>query len=260
MRLLIADDDPVSQLVLTRQLQARGYTVDVASNGREALELYGKGNYSAVFMDCQMPELNGYEATGAIREQEGTESHTPIIAMTAGARETDREQCAVSGMDDYVAKPLDQVRLDAALARRLPVYEAGVGQSNGSNGTGSPVAALLQSSVLTDVFRHNSESRGYLIGVFVEESRARIAQLAAAEERGDNPTMQRLSHALKGSAGAVGARRMEQICAKIHQAVLEGRTGTASELQGALERCFELTSELLRKGCPESADAASARG
>jgi CheY-like chemotaxis protein len=249
MRLLIADDDPV-----------RGYTVDVASNGREALELYGKGNYSAVFMDCQMPELNGYEATGAIREQEGTESHTPIIAMTAGARETDREQCAVSGMDDYVAKPLDQVRLDAALARRLPVYEAGVGQSNGSNGTGSPVAALLQSSVLTDVFRHNSESRGYLIGVFVEESRARIAQLAAAEERGDNPTMQRLSHALKGSAGAVGARRMEQICAKIHQAVLEGRTGTASELQGALERCFELTSELLRKGCPESADAASARG
>jgi CheY-like chemotaxis protein len=263
MRLLIADDDPVSQLVLTRQLQARGYTVDVASNGREALELYGKGNYGAVFMDCQMPELNGYEATGAIREQEGTESHTPIIAMTAGARETDREQCAVSGMDDYVAKPLDQVRLDAALARRLPVYEAGVGQSNGSNGTGSPaqaVAALLQSSVLTDVFRHNSESRGYLIGVFVEESRARIAQLAAAEERGDNPTMQRLSHALKGSAGAVGARRMEQICAKIHQAVLEGRTGTASELQGALERCFELTSDLLRKGCPESADAASARG
>ena len=262
-RLLIADDDPVSQLVLTRQLQARGYTVDVASNGREALELYGKGNYGAVFMDCQMPELNGYEATGAIREQEGTESHTPIIAMTAGARETDREQCAVSGMDDYVAKPLDQVRLDAALARRLPVYDTGVGQLSGSNGTGSPdtaVAPLLQSSVLTDVFRHNSESRGYLIGVFVEESRARIAQLAAAEERGDNPTMQRLSHALKGSAGAVGARRMEQICAKIHQAVLEGRTGTASELQGALERCFELTSDLLRKGCPESADAASARG
>jgi two-component system sensor histidine kinase/response regulator len=72
-RLLIADDDPVSQLVLTRQLQARGYTVDVASNGREALELYGKGDYGAVFMDCQMPELNGYDATRAIREQEGTE-------------------------------------------------------------------------------------------------------------------------------------------------------------------------------------------
>jgi len=262
-RLLIADDDPVSQLVLTRQLQARGYTVDVASNGREALELYGKGDYGAVFMDCQMPELNGYDATRAIREQEGTETHTPIIAMTAAARESDREQCAISGMDDYVAKPLDQVRLDAALARRLPVYDTSVGQLSGSNGTGSPdtaVAPLLQSSVLTDVFRHNSESRGYLIGVFAEESRARISQLAAAEGRGDNPTMQRLSHALKGSAGAVGARRMEQICARVHDAVLEGRTGNASELQGALERCFELTAELLRKGCPESADAAPARG
>jgi CheY-like chemotaxis protein len=104
--------------------------------------------------------------------------------MTAAARESDREQCAISGMDDYVAKPLDQVRLDAALARRLPVYDTSVGQLNGSNGTGSPdtaVAPLLQSSVLTDVFRHNSESRGYLIGVFAEESRARISQLAAAE-------------------------------------------------------------------------------
>lgn len=262
MRLLIADDDPVSQLVLTRQLQARGYEVDVASNGLEAIELYGHGDYGAVFMDCQMPELNGYEATSAIREQEGTEAHTPIIAMTAGARESDREQCAISGMDDYVAKPLDQVTLEAALARRLPVFDESAGQLNGSNSTGSPataVAPLLQSSVLTDVFRHNGESRGYLIGVFVEESRARIAQLAAAEGRGDHPTMQRLSHALKGSAGAVGARRLEQICSRIHDAVLEGRTGNATELQGTLERCFELTSELLRKGCPESADTAPAR-
>jgi CheY-like chemotaxis protein/nitrogen-specific signal transduction histidine kinase/HPt (histidine-containing phosphotransfer) domain-containing protein len=257
-RLLIADDDPVSQLVLTRQLQARGYEVDVASNGQEAIELYGHGEYGAVFMDCQMPELNGYEATRAIREKEGAEAHTPIIAMTAGARESDREQCAISGMDDYVAKPLDQVRLDAALARRLPVFDESNGSVNPKNGTGSPatgVAPLLGSSVLTDVFRHNSESRGYLIGVFVEESRARIAQLAVAEGSSDHPTMQRLSHALKGSAGAVGARRMEQICSRIHEAVLEGRTGTASELQGALEHCFDLTSELLRKGCPETADA-----
>jgi len=79
-------------------------------------------------MDCQMPELNGYEATSAIREQEGQDAHTPIIAMTAGSRESDREQCAISGMDDYVAKPLDQVRLDAALARRLPVYDTSADQ------------------------------------------------------------------------------------------------------------------------------------
>jgi CheY-like chemotaxis protein len=265
VRVLIADDDPVSQLVLTRQLQARGFTVDVASNGREAIELHAKGNYGAVFMDCQMPELNGYEATSAIRKQEGTEAHAPIIGMTAGARESDREQCAVSGMDDYVAKPLDQVRLDAALARRLPAYDASgreFNAANGKNGSDSaaaPAAPLLQNSVLTDVFRHNSESRGYLIGVFIEESRARIAQLAAAEARADHPAMQRLSHALKGSAGAVGARRMEQVCHQIHEATLEGRTGHASELQGTVERCFDLTRDLLRKGCPESVDGGTAR-
>jgi CheY-like chemotaxis protein len=265
MRLLIADDDPVSQLVLTRQLEARGYTVDVASNGHEAIDLHAKGSYSAIFMDCQMPELNGYEATIAIREHEGVDNHTPIIAMTASVREADREQCAVSGMDDYVPKPLDQVTLDAALARRLPSFDEHAADPAASNAksaarrrktTATPAAPLLGNSVLTDVFRHNSESRGYLIGVFIEESRARIAQLVAAETEGHPATMQRLSHALKGSAGAVGARRLEQICGTIYEYVLEDRVAEASMLYGTLEQCFELTCELLRRGCPEStADA-----
>jgi HPt (histidine-containing phosphotransfer) domain-containing protein len=112
---------------------------------------------------------------------------------------------------------------------------------------------------LTDVFRHNSESRGYLIGVFIEESQARIAQLVAAETAGHPATMQRLAHALKGSAGAVGARRLEQICRAIYEAALEDRAGDASKLHAPLEQCFELTCELLRKGCPESTNADSER-
>jgi len=160
-RLLIADDDPVSRLVLTRQLEARGYLVDVATNGREALDLHASGTYAAIFMDCQMPELNGFDATGTIREQEGDGAHTPIIAMTASVREADREQCFVSGMDDYVAKPLDQTTLDAALARRIPTYYDGEPAPAGGTG-GSPEASatpgvpLLENSLLTDVFRHNS--------------------------------------------------------------------------------------------------------
>jgi CheY-like chemotaxis protein/nitrogen-specific signal transduction histidine kinase len=261
LRVLIADDDPVSQLVLTRQLEARGYAVDVARNGREAIELHENGRYGAIFMDCQMPELNGYDATAAIRESEAGEARTPIIAMTASARESDREQCALSGMDDYVAKPLDQITLDAALARRIPAYDEAdapadtkptKGRARRRAVSAAAPAPLLEDSVLTDVFRHNSESRGYLIGVFVEETRARIAQLAAAEAAGDEATMQRLSHALKGSAGAVGARRLAEICQTVHEAVVEGRVADASELQGTLERSFELTCELLRKGCPET--------
>jgi HPt (histidine-containing phosphotransfer) domain-containing protein len=110
---------------------------------------------------------------------------------------------------------------------------------------------VLEGSVLTDVFRHNSESRSYLIGVFVEESRARINQLAAAEAAGDAETMQRLTHALKGSSAAVGARRLGAICLEAHQAVLAGNVDEASRLQDRLERCFEITVDLLHQGCPE---------
>jgi CheY-like chemotaxis protein len=252
-RILIADDDPVSQLVLTRQLEARGFSVDVAGNGREALALYKPGSYDAVFMDCQMPELNGFEATAAIREHELDEGHTPIIAMTASAREADREQCYVSGMDDYVAKPLDQVSLDAALARRIARFDEADKPAKGRRRAAAAAVPLLENSLLTDVFRHNSESRGYLIGVFIEESRARIAQLASAESAEDSATMQRLSHALKGSARTVGAKRMEQVCESVQEHSTAGRIADATALQDALERCFELTAELLRQGCPEAA-------
>ncbi len=109
-RLLIADDDPVSQLVLTRQLEARGYAVDVASTGREAIELYGGASYRAVFMDCQMPEVNGYDATAAIRAEEEEDERTPIIGMTASARESDREQCFLKWhgrLRRQAARPVD---------------------------------------------------------------------------------------------------------------------------------------------------------
>ena len=249
-RLLIADDDPVSQLVLTRQLEARGFAVAVAANGREATELHAGDGFCAIFMDCQMPEVNGYVAAATIRALENGDEHTPIIGMTASGRESDREQCFLSGMDDYVAKPLDQSTLDAALARRLPTYDTEVA---GTQPEGS--APLLDMhSRLTDVFRHNAESRGYLIGVFIDESRARIEQLAAAEAVGDLTLMQRLAHALKGTAGAVGTRAFEQVCVSIHDAVVDGRLEDAVALRESLEHVFALTSDLLRKGCPETQD------
>jgi CheY-like chemotaxis protein len=266
-RVLIADDDPVSQLVITRQLQMRGFTVDVARNGLEAIEKHANEVYSAIFMDCQMPELNGYDATSAIREREGSDVHTPIIAMTASVRESDRELCFVSGMDDYVAKPLDQIALDAAIARRIPGLDLatpGAAPTNGDEAdvarpAGDPSVPLLDGSVLTDVFRHNSESRSYLIGVFVDESHTRIEQLAAATEASDTATMLRLTHALKGSAGAVGARRLAVICSEAHDAVTIGHVSDAARLLGRIERCFEMTSQLLFRGCPQARDAASAR-
>jgi CheY-like chemotaxis protein len=94
--------------------------VDVAANGRKAVEMVGLLHYDAIFMDCQMPEMDGFEATQEIRRREGSSLHRPIIAMTANAMQGDRERCLDAGMDDYVSKPIRKADLTEALERHLP--------------------------------------------------------------------------------------------------------------------------------------------
>ena len=117
--LLIVEDNVVNQRVLEAMLHKRGFAVETAANGREALSLLTMGTYALIFMDCQMPELDGYAATAAIRARETGTSRLPIVAMTAHAMKGDRERCLAAGMDDYLSKPLRQDELDAALERWL---------------------------------------------------------------------------------------------------------------------------------------------
>jgi CheY-like chemotaxis protein len=117
LRMLVVDDSPVNQRVATRMLENLGHRVDVASNGREAVDAVRSEGYAAVLMDCQMPEMDGFEATMAIRRLEGAAGRTPIIAMTAGAMKGDEEKCIAAGMDAYVSKPVDPGRLALVLGR-----------------------------------------------------------------------------------------------------------------------------------------------
>jgi len=118
-RILIAEDNPVNQLVAVWLLEQRGLAVDVAGDGREALELFAANRYDAIFMDCQMPELDGYDATREIRRLEGDGPRIPIIAMTASTLPGDTERCLAAGMDHYAAKPINPGELDAVLMRAL---------------------------------------------------------------------------------------------------------------------------------------------
>jgi len=118
-RLLLAEDVPVNQKVACRALEKLGYEVDVVSNGREAVAAWETGKYDLILMDCQMPEMDGYEATREIRRREPSDKHIPIVALTAHAMKGADEECKAAGMDDHLTKPIDREVLDRCLRRHL---------------------------------------------------------------------------------------------------------------------------------------------
>jgi CheY-like chemotaxis protein len=124
-RVLVVEDNVINQKLASRMLEKLGCRVDVVANGLEAVEAIGRITYHCVFMDCQMPEMDGFEATRAIRRREAlTGAHIPIVAMTANAMESDREQCLAAGMDDYVSKPVQPAELRATLQKWIQLAEA----------------------------------------------------------------------------------------------------------------------------------------
>ena len=116
MRILVVDDDAVISKVFAVMLQRAGFEVDLAEDGVQGVEMWEQGNYDLVLMDVQMPRMDGFEATRAIREKEARRGgHTPIVAVTAYALQKDEEQCLAAGMDAYISKPVDFKRLLATI-------------------------------------------------------------------------------------------------------------------------------------------------
>ena len=118
-RILLAEDNLVNQKVAVRLLEKLDYRVHVVADGLAAVAAWQSGNFDLILMDCQMPQMDGYEATREIRRLEDGQHHIPIVALTAHAMKGDEEKCRAAGMDDYLSKPIDRIRLDACLERLL---------------------------------------------------------------------------------------------------------------------------------------------
>jgi PAS domain S-box-containing protein len=244
-RVLVVEDQLVNQKVAAGLLQRRGLRVDIAPDGRRALEMHEDGGYDAIFMDCQLPEIDGYEATAEIRRREGGGLRTPIIAMTAHALTGDRERCAKAGMDDYLSKPLRPAEIDAALARALNGGEDTVPMRPPGGPDASSGAPVLDPTVLVEICAGDEGARAELAVLFVDQARAGVRDLGAAIAAGDRVRAGRIAHALKGSSATVGALRMAAACDELAHGDSAGDLLAARHLHGEIEHAFALTEGAL---------------
>jgi CheY-like chemotaxis protein/HPt (histidine-containing phosphotransfer) domain-containing protein len=242
-RVLVVEDNEVNQALAVTIVAKLGYRAKVAGTGRDAVEALAHAAYGAVLMDCQLPVMDGYQATAEIRRREGTARHTPIIAMTAAALPGDRERCLAAGMDDYLAKPVLVAGLQAALSRWL---EGAVTTPTvtGSVDWAQSAAEVLDPDRLAELSHLDSTGNGSalvgrLVDAFLASAPADLAELRAAIQRGDATALGCVAHRLKGAAGTLGSTGMVEVCEDVEALARAGRLPPADDLLWRLEQEFD---------------------
>jgi|GEM_PF-2378014 len=248
LRILVAEDNTVNQQLALLLLDKLGYRADVAGNGLEVLDALDRQTYDLVLMDIQMPEMDGLEATRALRERWPDPAARPrIVAMTANAMRGDREAYLAAGMDDYVAKPIHREELAAVLARCAPHTAAATNAPTAHGGTGSVEAdraepVLDPSAVdgLLAVFGEDGpQVVSELVDAFLTEAPTLLATLRAALAAGDVEEVHRAAHTLKSNAATFGATGLSAQCRQVEQAAAAGDLAAALDRAAGLETGYE---------------------
>ena len=223
-KILVVEDNVINQKVAVGQLRVLGHDAEIANNGVGAIKAVHERPFDLILLDCQMPDMDGYEVARVIRKMGSETRRIPIVAMTAHTMDGEREKCLAAGMDDYLAKPVSTQRLNAVLVRWLGTREAVVDAEK--------IAGLQQ------LARANPSFMRDITGLFREDALLRIHELRDSTSRSDPGMVARAAHSLKSSSGNIGASRMYSLCATIESSARQG------SLDGVAEMVEQLATEL----------------
>ena len=276
---LLVEDNPVNRQVAQRILSLLGLSLELAENGKEALEKLDSGTFDLVLMDCQMPVMDGYTATRIrrTREAEGRVSRIPIIAMTANAMAGDREKCLGAGMDEYLSKPMNRGLLEATLRKWLPkqaqtraspqealaprgasVPASPPGPASGPavalgvdgitpvNPLGARTGAALDQEIVSDLLDVMGEEFTELVGVYLEDTPKNLSLLETAAARNDPNGLIAPSHSLKSTSANLGAMTLAEIAKRIEHEARSGSLVNPTALVRDLTREYGRVSAELR--------------
>jgi two-component system sensor histidine kinase/response regulator len=231
--ILIAEDNIVNQKVAARQLEKLGYRSDAVANGREAIEALERIPYDLVLLDCQMPEMDGYEATAEIRRREGNSKHTLIVAMTANALNGDREKCLAAGMDDYISKPVRPVELAAVIERvfaaRNELLSSPVDLERLFDAAGAP----------------GSPELAEILDAYLEAMSTNLVRLQTEIELGDAAEIDFIVHSTHGMSANLGMTALLGPLREIERGCRENSMADLTELATELAKQFERVRTVL---------------
>ncbi|MBM3301486.1 MAG: response regulator, partial [Deltaproteobacteria bacterium] len=235
LRILLVEDNEVNRLMTRRILEKMGHAVSTVENGKEALEMLEKESFDLVLMDIQMPEMDGVEATIAIREREKIRGeHVPVVAMTACAMESDRERCLESGMDDYLSKPVKSEELFRTIER----LSSGLKASQAPQSRISASTEVLDEAELLDQVEGDRALLKQVVDVALKQCPLRLSEIRQAVDGGDAEKLYRIAHPLKGMAGQLAAHAAWQAAFKLESMGRSGDMSRASEAMDELETAF----------------------